>query len=175
MPAYRLYGYLTQNVQRYPVVTSLAIPSDAGLCCCASGSGACCCPSRCQGPQIAERLVVGMYCIPSLLVIRILTLHVARRRRHQRCNNPCVVSALKNYFGAAASRYEEDVFWMAIHLEVPFLVYQAEESQLHEYLANKHSNVAREASAFLQFISEYYDCLPEVYLTFMSFTVPARF
>lgn len=75
-------------------------------------------PSRCQGQQIAERLVV-------------------------------------------ASRYEEDVSWMAIHLEVPFLVYQAEERQMHEYVANRHSNVAREASAFLQFIAEYYDCLPE--------------
>lgn len=51
---------------------------------------------------------------------------------------------------------------MAIHLEVPFLVYQAEERQMHEYVANRHSNVAREASAFLQFIAEYYDCLPEV-------------
>ena len=57
---------------------------------------------------------------------------------------------------------------MAIHLDVPFLVYQAEERQIHEFVANKHSNVAREASAFLQFIAEYYDCLPEVVLTFMS-------
>ena len=51
---------------------------------------------------------------------------------------------------------------MAIHLEVPFLVYQAEDAQTHGFIANKHSNVAREASAFLAFIAQYYDCLPEV-------------
>ena len=51
---------------------------------------------------------------------------------------------------------------MSLHLEVPFLVYQAERRGVPSSTAHKHGNTAREASAFLMFIAEYYDCLPEV-------------
>lgn len=51
---------------------------------------------------------------------------------------------------------------MPLSLDVPFLVYQAERRGIPTNVPHKHSNSAREASAFLMFIAEYYDCLPEV-------------
>jgi hypothetical protein len=51
---------------------------------------------------------------------------------------------------------------MPAHLEVPYIVYQAERKGMQGITPHKHSNSAREASAFLMFIAEYYDCLPEV-------------
>jgi len=51
---------------------------------------------------------------------------------------------------------------MPAHLEVPYMVYQAERRGMQGMVPHKHSNSAREASAFLMFIAEYYDCLPEV-------------
>lgn len=65
-------------------------------------------------------------------------------------------------FLLAAARYDEDISWMAVHLEVPFLVYQADDEKVHHFMPHKHSNSAREGSAFLTFIAEHYDCLPEV-------------
>jgi len=62
----------------------------------------------------------------------------------------------------AAARYKENVSWMPAHLEVPYMVYQAERRGMQGMVPHKHSNSAREASAFLMFIAEYYDCLPEV-------------
>lgn len=61
-----------------------------------------------------------------------------------------------------AARYSEDVSWLTdLEPHIPYLVYQAEipgnqEAPYH------HSNTAREASAFLAFIAEHYDCLPNV-------------
>lgn len=71
-----------------------------------------------------------------------------------------------------AARYKEDISWMAVHLEVPFLVYQAEDAELkpNHFIAHTHSNLAREGSAFLTFIAEYYDCLPEVKETSQYFS-----
>ncbi len=51
---------------------------------------------------------------------------------------------------------------MPAQLQVPYLVYQAERRGLQGMVPHKHSNSASEASAFLTFIAEYYDCLPEV-------------
>ena len=48
---------------------------------------------------------------------------------------------------------------MATHLQnTPFIVYQAgDEDVPHHY-----PNIGREAMAYLTFLAEYYDCMPEV-------------
>lgn len=59
---------------------------------------------------------------------------------------------------AAAPLRSEDELWMAKNLGVPYKLYQASNltSQYH------HPNTAKEAMVYLKFISEHYDCLPEV-------------
>ena len=64
---------------------------------------------------------------------------------------------------SAAARYKENISWMPLHLDIPFMVYQADRRGTPETVPHKHSNSGREASAFLMFIAEYYDCLPEVH------------
>ena len=71
--------------------------------------------------------------------------------------------AIKRVFSKpAAARYKENISWMPLHLEMPFIVYQADRRGTPDSVPHKHSNSGREASAFLMFIAEYYDCLPEV-------------
>ena len=61
----------------------------------------------------------------------------------------------------AVARHDEDVSWIATHLrDTPFMVYQAGDKTAPHF----HSNSGREAMAYLTFISEYYDCLPEASL-----------
>ena len=56
-------------------------------------------------------------------------------------------------------RYEEDVTWMATHLQglLPFVVYNTKDSTANHYTPVQNGN---EAAAYLQFIVDYYDCLP---------------
>lgn len=58
-------------------------------------------------------------------------------------------------------RYEEDVSWMATHLQgvIPFIVYNTKDSTATHYTDVHKGN---EAAAYLQFIVDYYDCLPQV-------------
>lgn len=58
--------------------------------------------------------------------------------------------------------HQEDITWLVKQVEVPFLAYQAENSSINGHQARVHNNQANEASAYLMFIAEYYDCLPEV-------------
>ena len=51
---------------------------------------------------------------------------------------------------------------MPLQLDMPFIVYQADRRGTPDNVPHKHSNSGREASAFLMYIAEYYDCLPEV-------------
>ena len=62
-------------------------------------------------------------------------------------------------------RYEEDVSWMALHLSgmMPFVVYNTKDSSALHYTPVHNGN---EAAAYLQFIVEYYDCLP-AYMAFI--------
>lgn len=59
-------------------------------------------------------------------------------------------------------RYDEDVSWMAAYLVpwLPFLIYSlsGDQAATHKTLSDK----GREAQAYLQFILDYYDCLPQV-------------
>ena len=64
----------------------------------------------------------------------------------------------------AAARYKENISWMPLHLDIPYIIYQANTRGSPGETSHRHNNTAREASAFLQFIAEYYDCLPEVRL-----------
>ena len=59
-------------------------------------------------------------------------------------------------------RYVDNVSWMANYLVgvVPFLVYATWDDA--DATHTTVSNHGREASAYLQFIVDYYDCLPEV-------------
>ena len=58
-------------------------------------------------------------------------------------------------------RYEEDVSWMATHLHgfIPFVVYNTKDSTATHYTDVHKGN---EAAAYLQFIVDYYECLPQV-------------
>ncbi|KAL0024568.1 hypothetical protein WJX79_008775 [Trebouxia sp. C0005] len=64
-----------------------------------------------------------------------------------------------------AARYEEDVSWMATHLQgiMPFVVYNTKDSSATHYTSVHNGN---EAAAYLQFIVDYYDCLP-AYIAFI--------
>lgn len=64
-----------------------------------------------------------------------------------------------------AARYEEDVSWMATHLQgiLPFVVYNTKDSSAAHYTPVHNGN---EAAAYLQFIVDYYDCLP-AYIAFI--------
>ena len=58
------------------------------------------------------------------------------------------------------SRYEEDVAWMALHLPglIPFVVYNTQDSSTSHHTPVHNGN---EAAAYLQFVVDYYDCLPD--------------
>ncbi|KAL3160711.1 hypothetical protein ABBQ32_010623 [Trebouxia sp. C0010 RCD-2024] len=64
-----------------------------------------------------------------------------------------------------AARYKEDVSWMATHLQglIPFVVYNTNDSTATHYTEVHNGN---EAAAYLQFIVDYYDCLPQ-YMAFI--------
>ena len=49
-----------------------------------------------------------------------------------------------------------------MEVETPFLVYYGETRAGMNASVRSHPNGSKEASAYLQFIAEYYDCLPEV-------------
>lgn len=57
-------------------------------------------------------------------------------------------------------RNDEDVSWLALHLPgtTPFVVYNTQDNTSSHYA---HVRVGGDAAAYLQFIVEYYDCLPE--------------
>ncbi|DBA69337.1 TPA: hypothetical protein ACH3X2_012916 [Trebouxia sp. C0005] len=59
-----------------------------------------------------------------------------------------------------AARYEEDVSWMALHLTgvMPFVVYNTLDSSATHHTPVRNGN---EAAAYLQFIVDYYNCLPQ--------------
>ena len=59
-------------------------------------------------------------------------------------------------------RYDEDVSWVSTHLQgqVPALVMNTADDGTAAYTVPSDSG--REAMAFLYFILEHYDCLPEV-------------
>lgn len=60
----------------------------------------------------------------------------------------------------AASHNGVDTSWMAEELHIPYLVYMGNDfGALHH-----HAGIGNEAGAYLQYIVEYYDCLPEVTL-----------
>lgn len=67
--------------------------------------------------------------------------------------------------GFNTCRYEEDVSWMATHLQgiMPFVVYNTKDSSATHYTPVHNGN---EAAAYLLFIVDYYDCLP-AYMAFI--------
>lgn len=65
----------------------------------------------------------------------------------------------------AVARHNEDLSWLIEHVETPFFAYQPENVSAPDVLLRTHGNGAYEASAYLQFIAEMYDCLPEVFCT----------
>ena len=62
----------------------------------------------------------------------------------------------------AVARHKEDISWLVEHVDTPFFAYQTENSSGSDPLVRRNRNGAMEASAYLRYIAEYYDCLPEV-------------
>ena len=62
----------------------------------------------------------------------------------------------------AVARHKEDISWLVEHVETPFFAYQTANSSGPDPLVRRNRNGAMEASAYLQYIAEFYHCLPDV-------------
>ncbi|KAL0029693.1 hypothetical protein WJX79_002730 [Trebouxia sp. C0005] len=74
--------------------------------------------------------------------------------------------ALAQNLLVAAAAADSDTAWMSREIPVPFLTYYQADTHSGSAAAPSHTFVpgANEAGAYLTFIAEYYDCLPEVTL-----------
>ena len=77
------------------------------------------------------------------------------------CNSePYFCDILMTFALSVAGKGKEEEPWMARHLRVPYLLYEADNTRgLHH-----HWGVGNEAMSYLQFIAQHYECLPEVSL-----------